>query len=1043
MARLVPVVVACVVLASLSASSTATPSSSTLDQFSTFADTLVDTLASLTFLHTGVVRASDNLTFLHICNGFSEDGPRWTSFDPTRSYLYNVTSDGTPTAPAMGLRSAVPLGGIGTGSFELRADGTFADWTVENQGTPLAADASRNSKLPLKDEAFLAVAIGGQGPLLLRTAPPPDPLPAAARADSLAYSGAFPFSRLTVEDARLPPALHAQLFAFSPFSPFVTGGAAANESAIPAVLFSLRLTNPSSLVPLNASLLLSLPLGNSKSTDRPFGNGGDTRGQLLATLNDTTVGSCVAACASVNDCLWWRHSGSGDVCELFRLAPPVEQYFLPSSALAGIRTGVKGLWASSPGGLTLTRSGPFDSDPNATWQDPASAVGSFTLLAADTVTNGGLNPATSSAWTGEDLSELWASFSSGGLGSGLSRLPTTSASHGAVAVSTVLAPSETRTLTLVFSWHFPHRLYVGQDLGNAYAQRFPGGSAEVAASVATRLPAVAADAAAWNAAATNNTLPDWYRDYLVNSVAFLTKMSVWVANDVSGAPVDGGRFRIFEAFSNCDLDPVHVSSYHLLPLLTFFPDLLANTLHTGWAARQQTVDGMVQEFLGDVGDGGRITGEMDLSSGGGVNADVSSVFVLASLGTFQMTGDVEALSALYPNISAAVAWQINRTIAGPNASFPAYLQITYDFLNLEQYPYQAYTAFLHLAMMRAFRVLAAVVGDTSSLPADALASAQAVEGAMASALWVGPNATANTTSGFWRAWQDMSGGAPDAAMSGTLHGQTWAYVLGLGPLVDDQSALLGHIRAELAQNCAYDPSGTCSLGLQTLAHAPKESAWSIDSTPAQNFDTAAVAIFLGEPLIPTTSPLVAPARAVVGLYREQTLDMWNWHDLHLGPAGLTCNGSPDVQGPSLAGTPFVNAHYARQVQGWAIQRGVVGQMWDAASRVLRLALPIVRAGVDRFPVLLPGLAATLSVDGDGATARLRVLRGRLAGSATVNLRIGRLILQGGGEEWEGVGNTTSVKELGGRGRAGPEAEAEIVIHLKKKGGKGRLKYREN
>ena len=32
--------------------------------------------------------------------------------------------------PALGIRSAVPLGGLGAGSFELRGDGTFHEWTI-------------------------------------------------------------------------------------------------------------------------------------------------------------------------------------------------------------------------------------------------------------------------------------------------------------------------------------------------------------------------------------------------------------------------------------------------------------------------------------------------------------------------------------------------------------------------------------------------------------------------------------------------------------------------------------------------------------------------------------------------------------------------------------------------------------------------------------------------------------------------------------------------------------------------------------------------
>ena len=48
-------------------------------------------------------------------------------------------------------------------------------------------------------------------------------------------------------------------------------------------------------------------------------------------------------------------------------------------------------------------------------------------------------------------------------------------------------------------------------------------------------------------------------------------MSVWVARAANGSVVPGGRFRQYEAFSNCDLDPLHVSSYHAIPYATFFP----------------------------------------------------------------------------------------------------------------------------------------------------------------------------------------------------------------------------------------------------------------------------------------------------------------------------------------------------------------------------------------------------------------------------------------------------------------------------------------
>lgn len=42
--------------------------------------------------------------------------------------------------------------------------------------------------------------------------------------------------------------------------------------------------------------------------------------------------------------------------------------------------------------------------------------------------------------------------------------------------------------------------------------------------------------------------------------------------------------------------------------------------------------------------------------------------------------------------------------------------------------------------------------------------------------------------GFWRVWQDGNGDGPQAPMSGTLHGQSWANVLGLGWLLPAEQA---------------------------------------------------------------------------------------------------------------------------------------------------------------------------------------------------------------------------------------------------------------
>lgn len=100
------------------------------------------------------------------------------------------------------MRSAVPLGGLGAGALELRADGTFHEVTIQN-GSPAGA-----AKFGTLQDALLGVRAGDVA-LSLRTSPPPY----APGVDQLAYSGAYPVSRLGVASAALP--ISVTLYAYS------------------------------------------------------------------------------------------------------------------------------------------------------------------------------------------------------------------------------------------------------------------------------------------------------------------------------------------------------------------------------------------------------------------------------------------------------------------------------------------------------------------------------------------------------------------------------------------------------------------------------------------------------------------------------------------------------------------------------------------------------------------------------------------------------------------------------------------------------------
>lgn len=94
--------------------------------------------------------------------------------------------------PPSGMRSAVPLGGLGTGSFELRADGTIHEWTIENQSPGGSAKLNKGA---LNLAVFgVRIADGDKSKASLLRIHAPHGYPGV---ESLSYSGSYPVSKLT------------------------------------------------------------------------------------------------------------------------------------------------------------------------------------------------------------------------------------------------------------------------------------------------------------------------------------------------------------------------------------------------------------------------------------------------------------------------------------------------------------------------------------------------------------------------------------------------------------------------------------------------------------------------------------------------------------------------------------------------------------------------------------------------------------------------------------------------------------------------------
>ena len=125
---------------------------------------------------------------------------------------YPYTANGS--VPATGVRSSVPLGGMGTGNFEVRADGTFRQWCIESQSPGGAAKLD----IGALDEAILAVrtqVVGSSAAAATLRVNPPSNLPGVA---AIQYQGAVPVSKLTVLDTKFPKGMavyaHGEMLPF-------------------------------------------------------------------------------------------------------------------------------------------------------------------------------------------------------------------------------------------------------------------------------------------------------------------------------------------------------------------------------------------------------------------------------------------------------------------------------------------------------------------------------------------------------------------------------------------------------------------------------------------------------------------------------------------------------------------------------------------------------------------------------------------------------------------------------------------------------------
>lgn len=445
-------------------------------------------------------------------------------------------------APGNGMRSAVPLGGIGAGSVELRADGTLHEWTIHNAGPQGAA------KIGQYENCGFAATVNGVTRLLQTHPQRASPGIKSAGVAAMRYRGSFPVSRLDILEPALSNAgtLRLDLFGYSHLAAHDM-----SASSRPAVAFTLSIAN-SGPTAANVSFAMLLPL--LVETDQCRHGEALPRAAQPYGLVGTAV-ACAQACATHEACRSWVWNATAQNCTL-QADAPLNQY------LQGVSSGLRGEWHDEGDCLMLRRPG------------LGPMHGNVSLCGA---ADGETDVPSGVARTSDDPTALLESLM------GDSRRPSGAGVHGGRAVRVLVPPQSNRTLTLTLGWRFPHRDMHNYDnevsfapYANLYASRFDSSDAAAwadapAASRAAALTGVLSDVAALHEPFVRSTLPPWLQDLLVNSLSHSRNSMWWQDCPNCTASADprlrgAGFWRQFEAFDWADVDSIHNDGERHVPV---------------------------------------------------------------------------------------------------------------------------------------------------------------------------------------------------------------------------------------------------------------------------------------------------------------------------------------------------------------------------------------------------------------------------------------------------------------------------------------------
>jgi uncharacterized protein (DUF608 family) len=582
--------------------------------------------------------------------------------------------------------SGIPLGGIGTGSVEIRPDGHFHEWMIFNLG-PWAEDGRRSPEVagaepdmgPGALAFFLRAQPAGGLPQVRRLGTRSDQedlysLSWAKSVEEIEYDATYPVATLRYLDRALPVAVSSVFF-----SPIVPHDARTSGTPGFNAVFTVRNTSSKRV---SASLVAKLrnPLAwgaDDRRLTQAVTRDGETTYLTMRTAAElaapATVGS-IGLSVTGGEASWiagdfGQYVGNGVWRRMFAsfLQPFRETGRLPSLPPQPSPAAMLKLTDEQIDALSL--------DDKQAAVRALRQIPSFALLYERSARVEGAAMTTDAA-LGRYLkyARVWLDAMGGRDRKG-------AAWGDAALCSTVdLGPGESQEVRFTLGWYFPHHISPKgpPELGHMYEQWFHDAedvSRFLVSNHASHREVTHAFARAVGASTLGAELAEAWSAQL----STLAKCTWWTRD---------GKFAVWEGLGCCGFETTDVSYQGTHSIAALFPELQQRQM--AMSAAFQNADGRIPHFF--TPDFSTVDNQFD-------RVDMNPQFVLIVTRDWLWNGDRGHLEALYPHVQRAIASTAALDTDGDGLPDQDTRRNTYDQWDFAGTP--AYIASLWLAGLKA------------------------------------------------------------------------------------------------------------------------------------------------------------------------------------------------------------------------------------------------------------------------------------------------------------------------------------------------------